>query len=282
VLVASLILLSFGPAVGASAGTQPPPATTILRRADLVRNPYLGTALDIHLSVTSRATGRELRNARFTLLTRRGDRTLILMRQKDRSAPGALLIADDTYWLLLPSAERPVELALRYVVAGDLSHAGFLRVSLWRRYEPRLEGEETLGEVPCWRLELEPKGERAPFGRVRYWVAQRGFLPIRIEFYGVSGELLKTARFTDYQNTGVGLRPARIEIEDTGRPEERATLTLGRPEGVRTAGLPFDVADLLALRDAGRRLAPAGENPLSGRQLVEALKAAHRPHRADG
>ena len=106
---------------------------------------------------------------------------------------------------------------------------------------------------------------------MRYWVAQRGFLPIRIEFFGKAGELLKTARFTRYQDTGVGRRPARIEIEDARRPDERATLTLGPPRGVETSKLNFDVDDLMALREAARRLAAGSEAPVSGKQLVDAL-----------
>lgn len=267
--VAVAILSSSAPAA-AAAGR--PAAETLLRRADLVRNPFLGTALEAELTVVSRDSGRKLRGSRFTLLTHRADRTLVLMPQEDSGAPpGALLIADDTYWLLLPRGERPVELAFRHVVAGDLSHAGFLRVNLRVRFEPRHDGEETLGGVPCWRLELAPRSVPAPFGRVRYWVAQSDFRPIRIEFYGETGELLKTARFTRYQDSGVGSRPARIEIEDTRRPRETATLDLGRPVGVDTSKLAFDLDDLAALRDVGRRLAERAGIAASGRELVDGL-----------
>jgi hypothetical protein len=253
------------------AAAERPSATTILRRADQVRNPYLGIALGIDLSVVSAASGRELRSSRYIMLTHRNDRTLMLMQQKDRTAPGALLIADDSYWLLPAQAERPVEQVLLDVVAGDLSHAGFLRVNLRLRYEPRYDGEERLGDEPCWRLELEPKSQPAPFGRVRYWVAQRSFLPMRIEFYAETGELLKTVRFTGYQDTGVGPRPARIEIEDSQLPDERATLTMGKPRGVRTTKLEFDQDALTTLRDAAQRLAVESEAPINGRQLVDAL-----------
>jgi hypothetical protein len=281
-LVLGALVLGLSCALAAtSAASERPKAETLLRRADLVRNPYLGIALDVELSVVSRATGRPLRGSRHVMLTHRRDRTLLLMPQRDRAAPSALLIADDTYWLLLPHAERPVELAFRHVIAGDLSHAGFLRVNLRVRYEPRHDGEETLGDVPCWRLELKPKSEPAPFGRVRYWIAQRGFLPIQIELYSEAGELLKTVRFTSYQDTSVGTRPARIEIEDTRRPRERTTLILGKPRGVNTSKLDFDLEDLVALRDAARRLAVLSEAPVSGRQLVEALTVSARTRGAD-
>jgi hypothetical protein len=248
-----------------------PSATTILRRADQVRNPYLGIALDIELSVVSVASGRELRSSSYIMLTHRNDRTLILMQQQDRTAPGALLIADDTYWQLAPQAEQPAAQPLMSVVTGDLSHAGFLRVNLRLRYEPRYDGEERLGELLCWRLELESKSKPAPFARVRYWVAQHSFLPMRIEFYADTGELLKTVHFTGYQETGVGPRPARIEIEDTGSPDERAVLIMGKPKGVKTSSLEFDQEALAALRAAAQRLAVESQAPISGRQLVDAL-----------
>lgn len=279
VLLVLAVLAGTG-AAAVPAIAEPPTTETVFRRAELVRNPSLGTALDLDLSVVSRATGGMLRRARYTMLTHRLDRTLLLMPTDDPAAPGALLIADDTYWLLLPQAEGPVELALRHVVAGDLSHAGFLRVNLRLRYEPQLDGEETLGDVPCWRLELKP-GSGAdpgaiPFGRVRYWVAQEGYLPIRIEFYDHGGDLLKTVRFTRYQDTGMGRRPERIEIEDARRPDELAILLLGQPRGVPTSRLQFDVEDLVALRRLAGKLGAEGRGGTTGGRLVQLLAAAAR------
>jgi len=286
-LVGFVGLFATGDRLGLLSAAGPPlpgrPTTaTILRRADLVRNPSLGTAVDIDLSVVSRASGRALRRARFIMLTHRRGRTLLLMPTDDPSAPGALLIADDAYWLLLPQAKEPIRLPFRQVVAGDLSHAGFLRLDLWTRYTARYAGDETVDGVPCWRLELEPNrgtdpGSRsAPFGKVRYWVAQSGFLPIRIEFFDPTNKLLKTVRFTKYQQTGLGRRPARIEIEDTGRPGERATLTLGQPRGVPTSGLDFDLDDLSGLRDTARSLGAGDDVSVGGLRLVRALQVAAR------
>lgn len=269
-----------------------PTAETILRRADLVRNPALGTALEIDLAVVDRASGHALRRERFFMLTRRGERTLLLMATGDGTAPAALLIAEGAYWLLMPGAERPLKLALQSLVAGDLSHAGFLRVSLRLRFAPRLAGEETLGGVPCWRLELEPRSESEPesepdvgpgldpdsipFRRVRYWVARDGFLPVRIEFYGGDGELLKTARFTAYRETGAGPRPARIEIEDRRRPGRRVTLTMNRPRAVRTSKLEFALDDLAALRDVAAERGAWSAAAIDAGELVDALIAAAR------
>lgn len=275
---AGLVLLcALAPAASLGAAGRPT-AQTLLRRADLVRNPFLGISVDLELSVVSSRSGRRLRRTRYTMLTHRAGRTLMLIHPEEEAVPGALLLAGDTYQLLLPRLEQPVALALRHVVHGDLSHAGFLRVDLRRRFVPRHAGTATIDGVPCHRLELEPRtgagSERLPFARVTYWVAREGFLPVRIEFRDAAGELLKRARFTAYQETGVGRRPARIVVEDTRRPGERATLSLGKPRGVPTSRLEFDIGDLVALRAAGRRLLATGDGRVRGRELVYALLAA--------
>lgn len=246
-------------------------AVTLLRRADLVRNPFLGTSTDIEVSVVDRTTGRPLRRGKFHMLTRKGGQTLLLISQQGWASAGGLLIADDTYWLLLPEAEAPVALPFGQVVAGEISHAGFLRLDLRLHYQPRVDGEEVLGEMPCWRLELLPKSTKAFFSRIRYWVAKDNQLPIRLEFYAAE-KLLKTAHFVRYQDTGWGPRPAEIEIEDQLRPGEKTSLILGKPRGAKTSGLDFDVEDLIALRNAAHRLAEEGVTTGDGGRLLQALR----------
>ena len=271
-----------GMAAAGAAAQRDPDGEVVLRRAELVRNPFVGTAIEVDLTVVSRDTGRTLRASRDLLLTQRGERALMLLGTKRAVAPGALLFADDTYWLLLPHAADPVELAMVHVVAGELSHVGFLRVDLRSRYRPREAVAEELDGVPCWRLELEPRRQPAPFGRVRYWIARDRLLPLRIDFHDAAGVRLKIARFTAYRDSGFGPRPARIEIEDTHRPGERATLVLGSPRPVPTAKLDFDVPALLALREAARRLAAEGVSVPSGQRLVAALAVAARERAASG
>lgn len=270
--LALMVSLAALPCGDVSAASREPDATTILRRADLVRNPFLGTALSIELSVDSQVSGQRLRSARYTMLTHRSDRTLMVLHEESGNTPGAVLITEDSYWLLLPRAQRPVHLAFQEVVKGDLSHAGFLRYNLRLRYQPRMDGQEVLRDHPCWRLELTPRNQDEPFGRVRYWVAKESFLPIQIEFYSRSDQLLKTARFSAYQETATGLRPAQIEIEDTGRPQERATLILARPQSAATSQLKFDLDDLLVLREVVGELDARSEGTeMSGRALVAAM-----------
>ena len=266
------LVLAFGTILGVSASSEPrrPDAETILRRADQVLNPFTGVAIDFELQAVDRESGREWRRTHYRMLTHRNGQTLLLAPGAETSPPGAALIADGAYWLLPPKADRPAKLALRHVVSGDLSHAGFLRLNLRLGYTPREDGEETVEGTRCWRLELRPR-DAAPFPRIRYWVAQDGFRPIRIEFYDGGEAPLKTVRIPRYQATGRGPRPERIEIEDRGRPRELAVLQLGKPSFVRTSDLAFDPDDLLALRDAARD--PADAEPA---KLVEALKRAAR------
>ena len=56
---------------------KPQTTATVLRRAELIRNPYAGIAVDIDLSVVSRESGRELRSSSYILITNRRDQSLI-------------------------------------------------------------------------------------------------------------------------------------------------------------------------------------------------------------
>lgn len=275
VVVAALVTLLLTPTAFAS---DRPSTETILRRAELVRSPPLGIAVVVELQVLSARSGRELRAQRSLLITHRSGRSLLAVEPRPGEVGGALGIADDVYSLLFPGSDLPVDLALRHVVAGDLSHLGFLRVDLRRRFTARFAGEEVRDGRVCWRLELEagPGESRGslPFRRVRYWVAREGFLPVRLEFYGEGNAALKTVRFVTHRRTGLGLRPARLEILDEGRPGERTILTLSSPRGVPTSVLAFDGHDLLALRDAVAAIASAGGDPLDGTALVRRLRVA--------
>jgi len=274
-IVAACALLLCGRAAAQpdapATGWGPVKPDTILRRAELERNSWLDVAVDVDLQVVARATRRELRRSRFLMLTHRMDRTIMVLERQDPAEAGALLIRDDTYSMLLPRSQQPIELPLGRVVAGDLSHAGFLRVNLRIRYLPRLVGETTLDGSSCWELELTPLGDAAPFGRVRYWVTKDDGLPRRIEYFSPEGRRLKTVRFLEHRDIGLGFAPARLEIEDDDRPEETALLTLAPPERLDTYMLAFDRHDLELAREVARA---GGDGAGLGARIVAALRDA--------
>jgi len=263
----------FGGAVSVTDEKQPR-VDSLLYRADQIMNVWAGMAIDIHMSVASKTTGHELRQADFTMLTHRNGTTLMLLYQAEIDTPGVLLMTPRVYSLLLPHAAQPVELPAERVLSGDLSHPGFLRVSLRNNYQPALVGAAEVEGVSCWRLELTPIGPDARFGRVGYWVSKQRARPMRITFFDKAGNPLKDVRFMDYHPTTSGLsKPARMVIEDTNRPDERTTLTMTEPKGIKTSKLKFNVDLLLPLREAALSSMKENGGKAKARELVDVLLA---------
>jgi hypothetical protein len=69
-----------------------------------------------------------------------------------------------------------------------------------------LKGTEVIDRVNCQILESKPgKGERSVYGSVRTWVDTRKFVPLRVEKYSSSGQLMRRIETT------------RVVTDDKGR-----------------------------------------------------------------
>ena len=222
-LLLLLLLLLAGwsmPARSASPGPR-----QILARAEAVRSPEIDYAVDFKLHVVYPNSTWKQRSASYTMIAHGRDYSLVLMRKPESFYPGTLLIAQGRYWLLLPRSNKPVQLAPRQVLNGDISNGDLARGNLLAFYEPRLEREDTLDGEDCWLLELTRTTSMGMYPRIRCWISKNGFRPWRFEYYGQTGALLKIAHYRDYQKTALGVRSMRIDVEDQRRPGERTTLT---------------------------------------------------------
>jgi len=227
-----------------------PDAREILRRAEKVRSPELDYAVDFRLDVTQPKTSWKQRTARYTMIARGKDYSLVVMREPKAFHPGTLLITEGAYWLLLPRSEKPFQLAPRQVLNGDISNGDLARGNLPTFYDPRRDGEEEVRGEACYRLELTRKSNLGPYKRMRAWITVDGFRPRKFEYYGETGALLKTAYYERYTDGEIGLRSMRIEVENHVRPGENTVLTFSNLRRFDSSRLPFTRERLNAVRDA--------------------------------
>lgn len=73
----------------------------------------------------------------------------------------------------------------------DFSYADLDRRDL-REGAAALKGEEAIGKLPCYRLEVTPKRSDSPYARVEMWVRTDNFVPLKTLMYSRGGVLLKT------------------------------------------------------------------------------------------
>ncbi len=248
-----------------------PDPVEILRRAEELRSPRVDFAVDF--TITSRSPGSTVdrRESAYTMIAQGSVRSLILTLEPRRLYGSMLLIAEGSYWLLLPRALRPLQLSARHVIGGDVAYGDLARASLTRLYRPRLDGEETVGEDACWRLELSPADELAAYPRIRAWIRQQGFQPQKLEYFGQTGALLRTATFHDYRSGELGRRAMRIEVESASGPGERTTLAFSDLRPLDASGLELEPTSLVIFRDAALAVREAEQRKARAEDLVAAL-----------
>jgi outer membrane lipoprotein-sorting protein len=225
-------------------------AADILRHAEEIRSPKAEYAVEFMLRTVNPASSWKERTSRYTMIARGKDDAMILMRYPTQFYPGTLLMSGGAYWFLLPRADKPLQLSEHQILEGDISYGDLARGNLLHSYEARLDGEETLGDSRCWRLELTRTSSGARYARVRCWIEKKSYRPRRFEYYGMTGALLKTAIYTEYDGTRLGLRPARVEVTSPSRPDETTTLLFTELRPLDLSRVSFTTEGLHAFRNA--------------------------------
>ena len=73
-------------------------------------------------------------------------------------------------------------------------------------------------------MQLDAVDNWVTYRKVLYWVNPVNARPHKAEFYAVSGRLLKTAYYRDFQPLGGEIRPTRLIVEDALRKGHRSEL----------------------------------------------------------
>lgn len=243
--------LLFSPALAKA-----PDAATIFARAEEVRSPDVAYAADFQIRVAPKRGKVQERVGSYSMVARGKDHTLVMMRSPKNFFGGSLLMNEAGYWLLLPKASKPLQLAEAQVLTGDVSYGDIARMNLVATYTPSLSGEEKVDGEPCYKLELAQTSPRAHYPRIVYWVAKKRFLPRKLEYHARTGDVAKIVRYQEYKKGRLGLRATGFVIDSTN---ETTTLAFSDLRPIETERVSFTPEGLTAFRDvAVARLAPDG------------------------
>jgi outer membrane lipoprotein-sorting protein len=80
-------------------------------------------------------------------------------------------------------------------------------------YDPVVE--ENVGDVACYKVVGRSKNlDESMYGKVVQWVRQDNFVPIKVDFYDKSGDLLKQSEVLDLQNIGGNWTPMKMQMHN--------------------------------------------------------------------
>lgn len=152
-------------------------------------------------------------------------------------------------WLYLPGVDRVQKISghmLREGMMGsDLSYEDMMSATELRsKYTSTVIGEETVGDVPCWKVEMKAKDDTVSYPRRLSWIAKDTFIATKQELYALSGMLLKTWTMSEVKEFPGGRKfPTKMVITDNVKKDSSTHLEFKELE----FGVPLE-QEVFALR----------------------------------
>lgn len=149
--------------------------------------------------------------------------TLVETVFPERLAGRKLLMAG-ALWLYLPTLKRPTRVGLQQRLTGEVANGDIARAKFSNDYTAQFETKERLNKVSYYRLILTAKDKTAAYRKVRLWVSEKDFLPLKAEFYALSGKKLKTGEYSDLEMVMGKPRLTTLVIKDALQPAKQSHL----------------------------------------------------------
>jgi len=120
--------------------------------------------------------------------------SLVLSPAKEKGS--VFLKRGNEVWNYIPTLERTIKLPpsmmMQSWMGTDLTNDDLVKQSSTVvDYSHEIIGEETIENLPCWKLELVPKEEATVvWGKVIVWIDKQDFMQLKSEFYDEDFELI--------------------------------------------------------------------------------------------
>jgi outer membrane lipoprotein-sorting protein len=124
-----------------------------------------------------------------------------------------ILRSGQNMWVYLPNLKRATRIANRdSFQGGDFNNADILRVNYSKDYTAKLVPST---EADTWALELKAKNTDTAYDSIKLWLRKADGLPVKGQYFGTSGQLLRSAEFSDFKEFDKGYtRPAKIVMRN--------------------------------------------------------------------
>ncbi|MEW5801716.1 MAG: outer membrane lipoprotein-sorting protein [bacterium] len=155
------------------------------------------------------------------------DKTIIRFLEPPRERGRAILMNGDDMWMYLPDVNRSMRVSPKARMMGtDFSNADVANMRLLDDYSARMIGPDTLdGGAQGYKLELKRRHSKAVYDRILYWIGLDHNLPLRREFYVISGKLLKTLSYSEPCEVSGRLIPRRWTMESALSKDKKTVMT---------------------------------------------------------
>lgn len=134
-------------------------------------------------------------NVRQMIVKADGDASVAETYYPPRSSGGRLLQLGRNMWYGRPDIQKPVSISSRQKMMGPAANGDIASTNYVKEYDPTLMPEGVVEGEPVYVLNLVAKNKWVTYDRIVYYVSRARLVPVKADFYTVSGKVFKTAVF---------------------------------------------------------------------------------------
>lgn len=197
-------------------------AQSILEKADEIRFPR--DSFQVNVAIRTTASGQPESLYRYQVLSKGNENSIVRITEPASEQGQVILMKGRDLWIFMPSVSQPIRLSLSQRLTGQVANGDIARANFTGDYHPQLLRSESIDGEDYYVLELTGVNRSVTYQKVLLWVNQSSFRPFKAEFYSVSGRLLKTSRYENFDSILGEIRPTRIIMEDALKSGEVSVL----------------------------------------------------------
>jgi len=138
---------------------------------------------------------------------------------------------DKNLWIYFPKEQDTVKISGHLLKEGmmgsDVSYEDALESSdFTQKYSADRKPDDTVGDRPCFVVELTAKVPTAAYDRRVLWIDRERFVTLKQEMYAKSGRLLKTSATLEMQRVGERWFPSREEFVSKLRADTKTVFSM--------------------------------------------------------
>lgn len=209
-ILATAVFASFILSMNATANSGEVTPETLLEKYDAIMGPenFESTA-----RMTAKREDGTSRTYEMKFVKKGNEKFRIWFKGPAAVTGQELLRVGDNSWVYLPNLKRATRIANRdSFQGGDFNNADVLRVN----YKADYTGVLGKSEKPdLWLVELKAKNASTSYDAIKLWMRKSDAMPVRGEYYGTSGKILRSAEFSEYKEFSKGYkRPAKVVMRN--------------------------------------------------------------------
>lgn len=197
-------------------------ADEILRRADVAKGP--DGMFSFLVKVKDYDGDSMLRENLYHVYCKGNKRALIETLAPTRLQGRKVLMRDEDLWLYMPSVHRPTRISLQQRLTGEVANGDIARTSFQEDYTPKLLGKFTRKGKAYLKLALTAKHKDTTYRKIQLWVDPTNYRPAHADFFALSGKLLKTSEYDEFEDIFGEARATKVTIRDALRPTKQSHL----------------------------------------------------------